>query len=524
MKFFTSKLKSSADFYTQIALMAAIVALVAIIFEFLPLRFDVSEARLFSLSPVTRDMLKNLDDTISIRGYFTKDVPGYLITVRGQVKDMLKQYSAYGGGNVRVAFINPNENSKNQQEAESMGIPALQLNVYRKDKLEVAQGYMGVAVIYGDKREIIPVVQNISTLEYDLTAAIKKVLAEKQVVLGIAQLKDRTADSEDLRILRQLLGRRYSVELVDISEGALVPDYITTLIVAGARGEWGKRQLYVLDQFVMSGRSALFLVDGITIDNNLVSLKNESGVLDLLRSYGAKVNPDLAYDSRYNSIASFSLANSPFITLYGFWLNVPGESFSKTNPLVNKLESVMLPWVSSILVKEGEGVEVLAKTSKFSKIVSDPGDVSPNGAPEASGSGEYPVAVSISSPLSSYFTEEVPLEGNEKAGGTGFIGKTDKARLIAVSDSDMALDVFMNQNQFAGNAVFVQNLVDGLSLDPELATIRSKPVTERPIKNIDDTSRRLVKYSNIIGVSLLVIIFALIRFAWRRKGYQIEEI
>lgn len=519
MKFFSSKLKSSVDFYTQIILMLAIVILAELIFSLLPLRLDVSEVRVYSLSSVTRGALKELADVVTIKGYFTKDVPGYLITVRGQVQDMLKQYRAYGGGNVRIAFVNPNESKQKEQEAQSLGIPPLQFNVLRKDKLEVGEGYMGVAVLYGEKREVIPVVQDIATFEFDLTAAIKKVVSGKELLVGIAEFTDHTTGRGELRILKEVLGKQYAVEFVDIAKGELIPERITTLVVPAPHGEWSKRQLYVLDQFVMSGRGVLFFIDGIRVDEGLRATPNTTNMLDLLKSYGVIINKDFIYDSVYQARASFSSSSGgflSFITPYGFWVTVPPSSLSKDNPLVNKLESVMFPWASSMSVKEGEGIEALVKTSDKSKIVSDPSDLSPQSDPEATGSGSYPVAVSLNTPLTSYFSEAVPREGSEEGGEEkGIVKKADRARVIVVSEGDMVTDSFMNQ--FGNDVVFIQNLVDGLTLDPTLATIRSKSVTERPIRTLDDTARMLVKYGNIIGMPLLVVLFAIARLALRRK-------
>ncbi len=522
MKFFTSKLKSSADFYFQIALILAVVILVEFIFTLVPFRLDVSEARVYSLSPVTRDTLKQLDDIVTIKGYFTKDVPGYLITVRDQVQNMLKEYRAYGGGNIRIAFVNPNESPEKANEAQMLGIPPLQFNVLRKDKLEVGEGYMGVAILYGAKSEVVPVVQDIATLEFDLTAAIKKAISGKELTIGIAEFPDHTSEQGELRILKEVLGKQYAVEFIDVSKGDLIPEQITTLIVPGARGSWSKRQLYVLDQFAMSGRGALFLIDGIRVDGNLRGSPNTTNVLDILKSYGVTINNDFIYDSVYQARASFSSGQEffSFVTPYGFWVNVPPASLNKDNPLVNKLESVMFPWVSSMSLKDGNGVDVLVRTSDKSKIVVDPSDLSPRIEPAVSGNGSYPVAVSLNTPLASYFSEPVPRDEKSVDGKEPeFVKKIDQARVMVVSDGDMITDAFMNQ--FRSDVIFIQNLADGLTLDATLATIRSKSVTERPIRLLDDTARVLVKYGNIVGVPLLVVIFALARFAWRKKMQQI---
>ena len=48
--------------------------------------------------------------------------------------------------------------------------------------------------------------------------------------------------------------------------------------------------------------------------------------------------------------------------------------------------------------------------------------------------------------------------------------------------------------------------------------IRSKAVTDRPILELSDRKKRVIKWLNILGVSVLFTGYGLIRFARRRKA------
>src|SRR3989338_2972184 len=121
---------------------------------------------------------------------------------------MLKEYQHFGGKNIRVSFVNPNQNASLEEEAQSLGIPPIQFNVVRKDKFEVAQGYLGIAVLYGDTVEVIPVVQDTRTLEYDLTLAIKKVVSGEEYSIGIAQKEGAVKSIQEVQRLSQALSRQ----------------------------------------------------------------------------------------------------------------------------------------------------------------------------------------------------------------------------------------------------------------------------------------------------------------------------
>lgn len=531
MKFFTSKLRSQADFYTQIGLMLVVVVFANIIFAFLPLRFDVTEARIFSVSDVTKETLKNLDDIITIKAYFSKDVPGQVALVQEQIKDILGEYKHYGGLKIQIRIVDPGTDEKIAQEAQMQGIPPIRFNVLRKGKAELTDGYMGLAILYGDKVETLPVIlqQHLSTLEFDLTAAIKKVTAGKDLLVGIANKESAFISKDRLEFLEQLLSRNYRVAPVDFSDGNLIDLSITTLIIPGPTGQLSDRELYVLDQFVMSGRGALFFVDGVLVDQNLGATPNESNIFKLLEHYGVTVNKDLVYDPVSHGQATFSQGQSlQFSTPYPFWPQIPKEGFSEESVLVNQLESIVLPWASTITVK-GDGYDVLARTSAGAQIKESNFDLAPSGlffppVKDSTTGQALSLAVRVSAPLTSMFDKAVLAESEEKAKQSEeSIKKVDNARVIVVSDANIIENGFMGRYEDS-NAVFVQNLVDGLTLDESLASIRAKSVTDRPIAELDPTARSLVMYGNIFGVPLLVAIFALMRFAWRRKGQRSDSV
>ena len=71
--------------------------------------------------------------------------------------------------------------------------------------------------------------------------------------------------------------------------------------------------------------------------------------------------------------------------------------------------------------------------------------------------------------------------------------------------------------QAADNITFFQNTVDSLSLDNDLIKIRSKGITDRPLREVEEETKRLIKYFNIFGLTALVIIFGFFRY-YRRKN------
>src|SRR3989339_39872 len=79
--------------------------------------------------------------------------------------------------------------------------------------------------------------------------------------------------------------------------------------------------------------------------------------------------------------------------------------------------------------------------------------------------------------------------------------------------------------QASDNLVFFQNLVDMLSLDGDLISIRSKTVSSRPIKeDLTDSSRAMIRYINVFGLTMVVVVFGMIRYYIRRKSRFVDDL
>ena len=71
-----------------------------------------------------------------------------------------------------------------------------------------------------------------------------------------------------------------------------------------------------------------------------------------------------------------------------------------------------------------------------------------------------------------------------------------------------------------GNIELGLNAVDWLSQDDDLLSIRSKKIAPRTLEETSEDVRPFIKYTNMFGPALFIILFGLIR--WRnRKSRQI---
>lgn len=332
-------------------LVAAILILINIISSGTFFRLDLTEGKEFTTSDATREMLREMDDLVTITVYMSEELPTQLSSLRRQISDMLDEYRNYGRGNIQIDFVDPAKDPQIERKMRTLGIPQITAQILEKDQFQSVNIYMGIAVSYLDRQEVLPVVQDTYTLEYDLTSAIMKVSRDEDYVVGILSGPVEHELTKDLNSLNELLRKQYTTRPVDLRNGeSEVPADIDLLIVCGPKNVPDAVQ-YRLDQFVMKGGKVVFMIDGITIPEGggLQAMPIESGLEDLLAHYGVRVQKSLVLD-RINATASFSSGYVRYSLPYPYWPKAVPDLMNAENPVTNRLESVVLPWTAPLEV------------------------------------------------------------------------------------------------------------------------------------------------------------------------------
>jgi len=195
---------------------------------------------------------------------------------------------------------------------------------------------------------------------------------------------------------------------------------------------------------------------------------------------------------------------------YPLWPKITKDGFNQDHTAVAKLESLVLPWASSLNIIEQNIdsetiISPLLKTTKNAWLQEENFDLNPRSSSLSIPSNkpnQYILAYSLSGKIKSAYSDNT----------------TSKAKIIVIGDADFISDKYLRQNP--ENLLFFQNIVDYLSIDEDLIKIRSKGVTSRPIKEINDNKRHFIRYVNIFGTTFAVICFGMLRYYSRRKKYN----
>jgi ABC-2 type transport system permease protein len=159
------------------------------------LRVDTTEGSQYSISTATESYLKQLQEPLLIRGYFSNKTHPLLSPLVPQLRDLIKEYEITGKGKVRVEFIDPTNNPEIEEEANrSFSIEPVPFQVSDRYQSSIVSSYFNVLINYGNEykvlgfRDLIEVKQHgeadievqLRNPEHDLTSAIKKVMHSYQ--------------------------------------------------------------------------------------------------------------------------------------------------------------------------------------------------------------------------------------------------------------------------------------------------------------------------------------------------------
>ncbi|MFH0991322.1 MAG: Gldg family protein [bacterium] len=503
---------------TQVIIRLLLTIAILIVVNFISIRLfgrlDLTDQGVYTLSDASRTLVKNFDDRVTVKAYFTEDLPAPYNNNRRAVLDILNEYKAYAGGNVTYEFINP-QGEKGEQEAQQQGIAPVQVQVVNEDKLEVKRGYLGLIMLYEDKKEVIPVIQNLSTLEYDISSALKRLTTRTKKKIGLSA-GHQEGEMAAMRQAYQMLSQQYDISSVDLTKDQPVLADIAALLVISPQAQFSDSAKFLIDQYLMKGGKVAFLLNRVN-----ASLQNqqgrppmgypvELGLDEMLQHYGVRINPDLIRDAQCASISV--MQQQGFIR---FQSQVPfpyipiASNFNKDNMIVKDLQNVMFYFVSSVdtaaASAKGLKAQVMIRSSKqsgrqtgffmidpFQKYT--PADLAENG---------IPMAATVEGSFKSFF------EGKQPAPA---VTTSPQTRVIVVGDGDFMKDEYLGSQ---ANLTFFINIVDYLADDAGLITIRSKNVTTPPLEQLSDGTKKMLKYGNLIGPPMLIVAYGI--FRWRRR-------
>jgi len=270
-------------------------------------RMDLTQNKIYSISRASKRVVSTLSEPLTIKVFFTKNLPAPHNNTERYLHDLLEEYSAYANQyfNYRFYDVSAEEGDKgpetreNQELAKSYGIYPIQIRILKEDEVTFQRAYMGLVLIHGDLIERIPTITSTERLEYKLTTAIQKLNNKISVLLRLP---------EKIRITLFLSSSLEAVApLMRLDKLPELPEKLENVVKALNDKVYGKLEFEHLDP---------------TKDESLESVVEEYSLLNLKwpALYGGQVQPGkgaigllMAYRDRVVKIPLIRVSRLPLI-------------------------------------------------------------------------------------------------------------------------------------------------------------------------------------------------------------------
>ncbi len=484
----------TAKVSTTILIVVLIVVVVNILSENYNFRIDLTEDKEYTLSNATRNILKELEMPVTVTAYFSEDLPPNVGNISGNLKDMLIEYSNRSDGMVVYKFVNPNENDESEQEAVNEGIQPLMINVREKDQIKQQKAYLGAVISMGNEKEIIPFIQPGSAMEYALSTAIKKLSVRDKPAIGFIQGHGEPTLSEIPQVYQEL-GILYDVQPLLLTDTTIIPDNIKTLALIRPTDTIPETHLAIIDRFLSQGGKMLLALN--RVEGNFSNATGSSvsvGLENWLMKKGITISENFIVDANCGAVTLQQQQGNFTMQSQVRFPYLPVINRFADNPITKGLESVSLQFASPITFSGDT-------TLKFTPIAF---------SSDKSGSLRAPIYFDIQK---QWQMSDFPMSGLVVGAILeGSFNSNIASSIVIYSDGDFAVGGNQRGMQLPpDNVSLMVNSIDWLSDDTGLIELRTKGVTSRPIKEMEDSTKTLLKWLNFLLPIILIVIYGLIR-------------
>jgi len=496
------------------------------------IRFDMTHNKAHTISKESRNIHKDLIETLSIT-YYISDKLKNADPKMGEIEDTLKEYTAYSKGKMHLSIVDPVKADLTMM-IEGFGLQSRPLPIMEKDQQSLITVYSGIVLKYLDSVEIIPWVNSTNNLESKLTSRIRSMIMNRERWIGVIVGDSYRGWREDFAYLNNaLVEDGYRVRL--ISAGDEIPDNAPGLFVFGGVEDFDEWTLYRIDRYIQLGGRVLFASDAVFVDTLYSTLDprmlSNKGLLDMIAAYGVIIRPELVLDknAQIMQYPSRTQAGSTVIKRvpYPLWIGVTGENGNIKHPVSSGFQGLDLFWASPLELAPVSSVEAvpLFTSSPNAWLMRDGYYTNPEVAYalelEASWTtGVKILGASLTGVFPSFFREGVkPVreDSNEELPDMPLQAKP--SRVIVIGDVDFATNM-LSYTGAEYNLEFLVRTADYLINDEDIIKIRNNQGQAKFKVTDQKRINSAMRFSQIVNVGLVplfVIICGLLFSNYRRK-------
>ncbi len=492
-------------------------------------RVDFTEGKLFTLSDGTRQVIREIEEPIMLRFYFSRtisdQVPAFGNYAK-RVRELLENYVNLSGGKLKLKVYDPKPYSEEEDEAVTFGLQGIPVD--RSGEL----AYFGLAASNStdDKKSIAYFNSSREPfLEYDLTRLVYDLAHPEKKKIGVmTDLQIWGDPSRNIPgwSITDLLNQFFIVRILTTEE-TTIDDEIDLLFLIPPK-KLSDQTLYAIDQFVLRGGRMMVFVDPVSemtaapgAGGRPPSMPTTARLDKLLDAWGVAFDPDTIAADQANAVQvsmGSTRGGGASVIDYLSWLNLGPANFSHDDVVTSELRRIAMASSGILSPKEGATTEFqpLIETGRRSmRMEAKQVRFMPN--PQAllekfkAQNKPLILAARIKGNVKSIFPDGPPPEvkkddksptkdGDEKKPARPHLAESaEPINVVVVADTDLLTDQMwvQQQNVFgqrvitptSNNADFTINVLDNMSGSNALVGLRGRGFSLRPFDRINALQR-----------------------------------
>ncbi|HYG73546.1 MAG TPA: GldG family protein [Planctomycetota bacterium] len=528
-------------------------------------RWDLTSETKYSLSPSFIKILGRLDDTTTLTYYVSASVPSWFNATKRDILDKLREIETAAKGKIILDVVDPSENKELTEKLTQEGF-AHDVQDINKDQFSVQRLFTGIKITYKNKPKVsIPAIGGPEQIEYTVGSKLMELTLEKKPIIAV---QAPAAPPQMNPMMRQQQGsgyewlqqgmwegakEKFEVKSVDLTENNTVPPDAALLILIRPK-ELNERQRYEVTRYLAGGGKVFLITSPFRLQHEFGwrAEKTPTGLEDYLKELGISFNQEFVADhSNLQMPKSVNFMTGEVeMARFPFYIKILAGNIDQESILTRFMPGLIMPMPAEITLDEAAAkknnlaTKVLARTSKQSWTVPFNENFNPErelkyDVEKQTFTGQKNVFVQLEGqfpfpfegkPVPEWKKDPAapPAPDAKDAKKEAETAKVDKKPgiLVVCSSPEAFHSLYLtNRNigqQMQANASLMVNITETFSLGDDLVKLRSKRYETRSIKNLagkeNDAKRTAIKVGLIVGVPILVALFALGRTIARRAA------
>jgi gliding-associated putative ABC transporter substrate-binding component GldG len=485
-------------------------------------RADLTRNKMYTLSDSSRNLLKKLQDRVTVTIYATeKDTPPDWTEKRNELRELMSQYRNISEGKIQYTFRDVSPGSESAKAATDAGMEPSLMQESSTTSYKINQGFFGLQAEYKGKSETIPFIDPNTSLEYQLTRVINKVAAVNIPKIGVVapggnplmgQPGNFTALTGALQEEGFEVSELQPTQLKDLSK-------LDMLMLIDPQN-LSDEALYHIDQYVMNGGKMFVAAPGVQLSGRggMESVvPNPPNINKLLESYGLRIDPTIVEDWQ-GARPKAAITRAGTMAQYKDPLLFTTANRSEKSNITKNIPMLLFAYTSSVSRSDhgtSAPVTSLVQSSDNSRIQEgeftlEPTELKPPTAQEKTTPKD--LVMMVSGTLSSHYADSpAPAltndDGTTHAVDEASIAKKSKpsAEVIVMGSALMLVNQALQQ--IPTNALLPLNAAEALTRGSDVLSLRAREPVIPQLRKITPAESMWTQVLVIGGIPLLLILF-----------------